>query len=126
VNHTLHVGMGRRDGRLRLNGLRNLVAVGINKAGARLVARLKLDLALEGLDLLLVEEVAVLIAIFDALLASNNRMAGRGRGTGYGGLLVNNGNLGRRNCRLGNYRSLRLFGRGDCRDGRQRAVRIIL
>lgn len=118
--------MGRGDGRLRLNGLRNLVAVDINKAGARLVACLELDLALEGLDLLLVKEVAVLIAIFDALLASNNRMAGRGRGAGDGGLLVNNGNLGRRNCRLRNDGSLRLFGRGDCRDGGQRAVRIIL
>lgn len=117
--------MGRGDGRLRLNGLRNLVAVGINKAGPRLVACLELDLALEGLDLLFVKEVAVLIAIFDALLASNNRMAGRGRGTGDSGLLLNNGNLGRRNCRL-NDGSLRLFGGGDCRDGGQRAVRIIL
>jgi len=122
----LHVRMGRGDGRLRLNGLWNLVAVGINKAGTRLVTCLKLNLALEGLDLLFVEEVAVLIAIFDALLASNNRMAGWGRGAGDGGLLVNNGYLGRRNCRLGNYGSLRLFGRGDCRDGGQRAVRIIL
>ena len=123
----MHIRMRGGNDRFRLiRRLRDLVAIGFNKAGACLVARLELNLALKSLDLLLVEEVAVLIAILNALLAGHNRMARRGRGARDGGLPLNNADLGRRNGGLGNNGGLRLLGRRDRLDGGQRAVRIIL
>jgi hypothetical protein len=57
-------------------GLRNLVAVRVDKARARLVAGLELDLALQLLDLLLVEEIAILVAVLDAFLPGQDFLPG--------------------------------------------------
>lgn len=67
--------------RMRLDpgGQEDLVALGVDDAGARLVARLELDLALERLDLLLVQEVAVLVAVLDVLLLADQALVGRQR-----------------------------------------------
>jgi hypothetical protein len=57
-------------------GLGNFVAIRVDDARARLVARLELDLALELLDLLLVQEIAILVAVLDALLAGQDFLPG--------------------------------------------------
>ncbi len=78
---TFDVGMRRGDRVLWPSTLRlrDLIAIGINNAGACLVPGLELNLALESLDLLLVQEVAVLVTILNALLARENLMTGLGR-----------------------------------------------
>src|SRR3569833_1776594 len=73
-------------------GLGNLVAIGVDDARARFVARAKLHLAFERLDLLLVQKIAVLVPVLDALLARQDALAGRRGRAGYprrppGGLL---------------------------------------
>ncbi len=72
----LHLRLLLLPGRLHARGQQNLVALGIHHARARLIPRLELDLALERLDLLRIEEVAVLVAVLDALLGVDQALAG--------------------------------------------------
>lgn len=67
----------------------NLVAIGIDDTCSRLILGLELNLALERLNLLLVEKVTILITILDLLLPRNDALADRvGTRLLLGGLLL--------------------------------------
>lgn len=73
----LDVGVGRCDAATTFSNVRtdDLIPGGVNDARPRLVLGLELDLALERLNLLLVEQVAVLVAVLDALLLGEELLA---------------------------------------------------
>lgn len=67
----------------------NLVAIGIDDTCSRLILGLELNLALERLNLLLVEKVTILITILDLLLPRDDALADRvGTRLLLGGLLL--------------------------------------
>ena len=73
--------MGRgNSGAVVLDVHGDLVALGVDEAGARLVFGGEGDLALQRLDLVVVEELAVLVAVLDLLLAREEVGRGRVRG----------------------------------------------
>ncbi len=78
---TLDVRVRWRDTACRLffplldNGRADLVPGGVDDARPRLILSLELDLALERLDLLLVEQVPVLVAVLDPLLLRHHLVA---------------------------------------------------
>jgi hypothetical protein len=75
-----------------LGGLLNFVALLINNAGLCFILGLELNLALEGLHLLRVKKVAILVAILNLFLLSNNTMfymlVRSGRSTGNDSFLL--------------------------------------
>ncbi len=62
-----HLGASRQE---------DLIALGVDDARPRLIACLELNLALESLDLLLVQEVAVLVPVLDTLLGVHKALVG--------------------------------------------------
>lgn len=127
---TLDIGVGRSDLLRGVGDLCDLIAVGVNDASAGLVSSLELDLALKCLDLLLIQEVAMLIAVLDTLLAAQNLVARRGRGTRDTGLgflgLAANRYLSWDATLRGNWRGNRLLGGLAGRDRGDGAVGIVL
>ena len=67
----LDIRMRRSHTRSFLRAIRlgDFIAIRVDEASAGFIARLELDLALESLDLFLIQEVAMLISILNALLA---------------------------------------------------------
>ena len=55
----------------------DFIAIGVDDTGSGLILGLKFDLALERLNLLLVEKVAILIAVLDLLLPRDNTLTDR-------------------------------------------------
>ena len=108
----------------------NLVALSVNKTRSGLVSCLELNLALERLNLLLVQEISVLVPVLNAFFTGQDLMAlwkWCSRNAGLFRLLRLSATNGDLSLLLRNLGSLRLLrSRNSCDRDRERRVSVVL